>query len=88
MDLNFNQCLILLVLGFILALIVCRALLTVVNRLLMGLFTLKQEITGGEGGKPPTMTQAMGMLIGGIAKSVGPAIGDMIVGKIKGGPPK
>jgi len=83
MDLNFNACLTLLIIAFIFALIVCRYLAAIVNGALAGAQELKKSVMGG-GDKPPTMAQAMGMLVGGIASKVGPALGDMILGKIGG----
>ena len=50
MDLNFNQCLVLLIIGFVFALIVCRALLGVANRFLMAIEAAKQAMKGGSGG--------------------------------------
>lgn len=87
MNLNFNQCLILLFLGFILSLIIVRALLGVVNRLLLGLFELKKSITGAGGDKPPTISQAIGGIVGGIAQAAGPAIGQKITEALVGKKP-
>jgi len=51
MELNFNQCLTLLIIGFIFALIICRCLLAVVNRGFYLVDYAKEQIYGKKGGK-------------------------------------
>lgn len=73
-DLNFGQCLTLLVIGFIFALIVARALMAVVNRGFMVVDHAKKQFSeiipgAGEGGK-----FTIGGFIGTLAQSILPTV--------------
>jgi len=85
MDLNFGQCLTLLIIGFIFALIVTRCLLAVVNRGFLLVDYAKKELMpgGASGGK-----FGVNDLIGAVGQAVLPAIVQKIQGALGVQPPK
>lgn len=72
LDLDYNACLTMLVLGFIFALICVRALMAVVNRAFLVVDYAKEQIYGKEGGQGGSF--GMKDMVGGILKAVAPAI--------------
>lgn len=88
MDLDFGQCLTLLVIGFVLALIVARALMAVVNRGFLLVDHAKKELSeiipgAGEGGK-----FTIGGFIGSLAQAALPAVQAKIQGMMGVVPPQ
>lgn len=84
MTLNFNQCLILWALVFVAALIVCRCLLGVVNRLFLVIKTAKEQLLGeGASGKK---TGPMDLIME-VARPLAGALGAKLKNQLLGGKP-
>jgi hypothetical protein len=88
MDLDFNACLTLLIIGFVFALITVRALLAVVNRGFL-LVDYAQEKLYPQGKKPGGKT-GLWDIVGGIVQPLLPEIGKAAKSALlgKGGPPQ
>ena len=72
LDLNFNQCLTLLIIAFVMGLVIVRCLMAVVNRAFLVVDYAQEKLFGkdSKGGGSFGMKD----LLGGIAKSVMPAL--------------